>query len=195
MAKMILLSLLLLSLLSQAQTNLFELVYVTDHQTGLSGSILLQCRDATTTEPLDVDQTRFWLNRTAACDPDLKATADVQVIRADNGIKFNLTHNLEGVYTCGRLVIQENEIMVQESTPMTLICKYSNVHGSVSCIGAIILLNITVICYCCIPHAQHSKPLSQYPADRFKQPSRQGLVTLLYSLAQSHQEHSHSHTR
>jgi hypothetical protein len=152
MAKIIVLLLslfLLLNLLSQAQTNIFELIYVTDHQTELSGSILLRCRDATTTEPLDVDQTKFWLNRTSACDPDVTVIADVQVIRADNGIKFNLTRNLEGVYTCGRLVIQENELIVQESTPTTLICKYSklNVHGIII-IMFHALCNINCYCYC-----------------------------------------------
>ncbi len=123
--------LLLLSSLTvtQARTGSpFELIHMslTDHQTELSGSILLQCRDATTAEPLDIDQTKFWLNRTSACDPDVTVIADIQVIRADNGIKFNLTRDLEGVYTCGRLVIEENEIIVKESNPMTLICKYSS---------------------------------------------------------------------
>ena len=116
---------LLLSSLTQAQTGLFELIYMTDDQTAsrLSGSISLQCRDANTAEPLqDVDQTKFWLNRTSACDPDLTATAGVQVLRTDHGIKFNLTRNLEGIYTCGTLAIQENEVIVRESAPRTLTC-------------------------------------------------------------------------
>ena len=115
---------LLLSSLTQAQTGLFELIYMTDpnHQTALSGSILLQCRYADTTEPLDIHQTKFWLNRTSACDPDLTAIADVQVLRDDKKIKFNLTRNLEGVYTCGTLAIQENEVIIRESVPRTLIC-------------------------------------------------------------------------
>ena len=111
MAKIIII--LLLSSLAQALPSpYFELIFRTDDQTELSGSILLQCRDATA-EPLDVDQIKFWLNKTSACDPDLTAIADVQVIRADNGIKFNLTRNLEGVYTCGRLVIEENEVIAR----------------------------------------------------------------------------------
>lgn len=113
---------LLLSSLTQAQTGLFELIYMTDDQTASSGSISLQCRDANTAEPLDVDQTKFWLNRTSACDPDLTAIADVQVLRDDKKTKFNLTRNLEGVYTCGTLAIQENEVIIRESVPRTLIC-------------------------------------------------------------------------
>ena len=108
-------------------TSPFELFFATDDQTASSGSISLQCRDATTAVPLDIDQTKFWLNRTSACDPDLTAIADVQVLRGahDNKIKFNLTRNLEGVYTCGRLVIEENEVIVRESTPLTLTCEFS----------------------------------------------------------------------
>lgn len=110
---------------TQAQTDPFELIYMTDSQTELTGSILLQCRDATA-EPLEINQTKFWLNRTSACDLDLTARADVHVVIVDNNrIKFNLTRNLEGVYTCGRLVLQENRIIVKESTPKTLICKFS----------------------------------------------------------------------
>ena len=115
------------ALFIMARTSPFELIFTTDDQTELSGSILLQCRDETA-EPLDVNRTKFWLNRTSACDPDLTAIADVQVIRGDNRIKLNLTRNLEGVYTCGRLVIEENEVIVRESTPETLICKFSSYH-------------------------------------------------------------------
>ena len=111
------------ALFIMAGTSPFELIFTTDDQTASSGSISLQCRDATTTEPLDIDQTKFWLNRTSACDPDLTAIADVQVLRGANKIKFNLTRKLEGVYTCGRLVIEKNEAIVRESTLLT--CEFS----------------------------------------------------------------------
>ena len=63
-----------------ARTSPFELIFIYDDQTASSGSISLQRRDANTAEPLDVDQTKFWLNRTSACDPDLTAITDVQVL-------------------------------------------------------------------------------------------------------------------
>ena len=115
------------ALFIMARTSPFELIFTTDDQTASSGSISLQCRDVTTAEPLDVDQTKFWLNRTSACDPNLTAITDVQVLRGvrDNKIKFNLTRNLDGVYTCGRLDIEENEAIVRESTPLTLTCEFS----------------------------------------------------------------------
>ena len=114
------------ALFIMARTSPFELIFTTDDQTASSGSILLECRDEKTAEPLNVNQTKFWLNRTSACDPDLSAIADVPVSRGDNGMKFNLTRNLEGVYTCGTLAIQENEVIVRESTPRTLICEFSH---------------------------------------------------------------------
>ena len=53
------------------------------------------------------------------------AESDVQVLRRAR-VKFNLTRNLEGVYIYGgRLVIEENEAIVRESTPLTLTCKFS----------------------------------------------------------------------
>lgn len=113
----------------QAQFDAFELIYMTDHdsiQTELSGSFLLQCRDAATAEPLEINQIKVWLNRTSACDSDLIARADVEVIRVGNKIKFNLTRNLEGDYTCGRLALQENKIIINESPPKRLICKFSS---------------------------------------------------------------------
>ena len=117
---------LLLPSLTQAQTHPFELIYMTDSQTELTGSISLQCRDADTAEPLEINGIKFWLNRTSVCDSDLMARADVHVDIVDNNrIKFNLTHKVEGDYTCGRLALQENRITVKESAPRRLICKLS----------------------------------------------------------------------
>ena len=135
--------LILLSSLTQAQNNPFELIFMTDEQTWLTGSILLICRDTATTELLEVDQTKFWLNRTSDCDPDLTTRAEMRVMTASNGIKFNLTRNLEGFYTCGRLRIQENEIFIEESTPKPLICKFRNIFMVIMHAHAII--NFTMI--------------------------------------------------
>ena len=104
-----------------------ELIYNTDSTTDVSGSIILRCRDEFA-EPLNIHQNliKFWLNRTSACDLDLEARDDVQVIRVDDyRIKLNITHNLEGNYTCGQLVAQGAEILVEESDPVTLVCKFT----------------------------------------------------------------------
>lgn len=122
--------LVILSNLAQAQTDeshSFEIIFLTNQNTELTGSITLQCRDVATAETLEIDDVKFWLNRTSACDLDLITRADVQVIIVDNnGMKFNLSRNLEGNYTCGRLSIQESGIIVKESTPKTMICKFCN---------------------------------------------------------------------
>lgn len=104
-----------------------ELIYNTDSTTDVSGSIILQCRDELFAEPLNIrqNQIKFWLNRTSACDLDLEARDDVQVTRVDDyHIKLNITHNLDGNYTCGQLVVQGAEIVVEESDPVTLVCKF-----------------------------------------------------------------------
>ena len=110
--------------LSLGQNNP-ELILMTGDQFEITGSIFLQCRDAATAEPLELNQIKFWVNRTSYCDPDLATRADMRVMRVGNRINFNLTRNLEGFYTCGRLHIQENEISIEESTPKPLICKFS----------------------------------------------------------------------
>ena len=111
-------------LIVMTSAHLYELIYMTDSTTELSGSITMQCRDALSTEPLEINQTGFWLNRSSACDLDLRARADVGAIGVDAySIKLNLTHNLDGIYTCGRLVTQGNEVIVKESNRITLVCK------------------------------------------------------------------------
>ena len=127
-ALFVMIIILLLPSLTQAWADQFELVFITDGQTVTTGSILLQCRYLATAEPLEVNQTKFWRNRSSACDPDLSARTDVQVFSVDNyWIKFNHTRHLDGIYTCGRVVIQENNVVVKESTPWTLICKFSKI--------------------------------------------------------------------
>jgi hypothetical protein len=104
-----------------------ELIYsAVNMETEMSGSIILQCRDEFA-EPLNINQAqiKFWLNRTSICDLDLVARGDVRVVRVDDyRIKLNITRNLEGDYTCGRLVVQDAEIVVEESDPVALVCKF-----------------------------------------------------------------------
>ena len=69
---------------------------------------------------------KFWLNRSTTCDSDLRKRVDVPVIKVDaHSINFNLTGSLEGNYTCGRVVTQGNGIIIEESNPVTLICKFT----------------------------------------------------------------------
>ena len=107
--------------------NQHELIYMTDSTTEMSGSITLQCRDDLA-EPLEINQINFWLNRTSACDLDLREREDVRVIIVnDKSIKLNITRNLEGNYTCGQLIAQDDSIIgVEESNPVTIVCKFSN---------------------------------------------------------------------
>ena len=101
-----------------------ELIFMTDSTTSTSGSITLRCRDQDL-ETLEISQVIFWLNRISACDSDLREREDLRVIEVDDyGIRFNLTRNLEGQFSCGKLVTQDNRIILQESVPKTLICKF-----------------------------------------------------------------------
>ena len=102
----------------------YELIHVTDNTTETTGSITLLCRDKFA-EPVAVNRVKFLLNGTSACDLDLRDRTDMQVIEVDSyGIKFNLTGNLEGKYTCGIVTVMNNRIIaINESMPVTLICK------------------------------------------------------------------------
>ena len=85
------------------------------------GSIILRCRDSTKAEQLDIGQIKFFLNRNSVVDPSLRERGDITVVEVGStGIKFNLTHRLEGNYTCGKRVDTAN---VRESLPKILICK------------------------------------------------------------------------
>ena len=105
----------------------YELVHRTFGQmTELSGLIELTCRNASTAEELDISDIKIWLNRTSANDPDLRAREDVGVVEAHGccSLRFNLTPQLEGYYTCGRRTdIGNGTVAVQGSLPRTLICK------------------------------------------------------------------------
>lgn len=101
----------------------YELIHRTiPPDTELSGAIELTCRDGSTAEDLPVRDIKIWLNRTTVYDPDLREREDVGnfEVRGCCRLRFNLTHQLEGNFTCGRRTDIAN---VQESRPRTLICK------------------------------------------------------------------------
>ena len=114
-----------------AEYDAYELIYVTDVTTELTGSIRMFCRSSTTAEDVAISDVRFWLNSTACnSTTSLRERKDVNVSEVDNySIKFNVTRSLEGYYTCGKQV-DENCVM---STELALICKY----GYTACISFI----------------------------------------------------------
>ena len=114
----------LLSFSNQISPSPFELIHITDDKrTELTGAITLKCRDANA-EDLDITQNsiHFWLNRTSVSDPDLGEREDIGIINTVGccSIQFNLTRQIEGNFTCGKLF---NNGSLLESTPKTLICK------------------------------------------------------------------------
>ena len=101
MAKLYLVFVIMLKLASSTPPASYELIYTTDSATETTGSVTLQCRDRLA-EPVAVIGVKFWLNRTSACDLDLRERTDVQAIEVNaDSIQFNLTGDLEGIFTCG----------------------------------------------------------------------------------------------
>jgi hypothetical protein len=112
-------------LLSLRVEPAYELIYTTDASTELTGSIRMSCRTFTTAENVAISEVQFWLNYTTCnSTTSLRERGDVNVLEVDSySIKFNLTRNLEGYYTCGKQVgDSENCVM---STERELICKYT----------------------------------------------------------------------
>ena len=110
-----------------------EVIFETDKTTEETGSIQMLCRDAYA-EPIPINEVKFWLNQTHACDLSLRERHDFNVVEVDSyKIKFNLTRRLEGIYTCGWCV---NESGVLESSPKTLTCEYNNFACYNNIIGA-----------------------------------------------------------
>ena len=106
----------------------YELIYRTDATTELTGSITMLCRSFTTAENIPIREVQLWLNYTTCNNAtSLREREDINVLEVDSySIKFNLTHSLEGYYTCGKQV-DENCIM---STERELICKYNTLYVS-----------------------------------------------------------------
>ena len=111
----------------QSSTSLnfppYQLVLTIEDTT--HGLVQLQCREETQFRYLNVHNVKFWLNRTSPTDPGLRERADVTVIETEDqlGIRFNLTRNFEGYYTCGRIG-SDNGTEVSESVPRPLICNF-----------------------------------------------------------------------
>lgn len=107
----------------------YELIhmYSTFNITELSGLIELTCREGSTAEELPVSNINIWLNRSSVNDPDLRERKDVGAVEVHGccRLRFNLTHQLGGNFTCG---IRTDVANVKESPPKMLICKYLAYH-------------------------------------------------------------------
>ena len=99
----------------------YELAYRTDLTTELTGTISLLCHSYVTAENFLVSEVQFFLNRSSVDDPSIRERGDITVVEVGCcELRFNLARRLEGNYTCGRRV---NVTYVEESDPVTLICK------------------------------------------------------------------------
>ena len=100
----------------------YHLIHQTDSTTDQTGSLLLQCRDTYTGNMLAISGVSFFLNRSSADDLSLRQRGDITVTEVGHtSIKFNLTRQLEGNYTCAT---RTEGAIVKESPPKTLVCKY-----------------------------------------------------------------------
>ena len=75
-----------------------------------------------TAETISMDEVVFILNCSSVDDPSIRERGDIRVVVGSYGLRFNLTHRLEGNYTCGRRV-NVTYVEVLESLPLILACK------------------------------------------------------------------------
>ena len=82
----------------------YELIYRTDNTTDLTGSITLICRDDSTAEEVQISEISFFLNCSSGANClSLRERGDITVVPVGStGIRFNLTREYDGNYTCGK---------------------------------------------------------------------------------------------
>ena len=87
-----------------------------------SSEVTLRCRSETTLKYQHVNDTIFWRNRMTAIDAGLRERNDIMVTETadQRGIRFNLTRDLEGYYSCGKRI---DCTSIDESPQVTLICE------------------------------------------------------------------------
>ena len=83
--------------------------------------VRLSCIDSSTRVAADIDDVKFWRNRTLPNDPGLRERSDMAIFedQMENDITFILTREFEGYYTCGRQLMDT----VEESPPVFLVCE------------------------------------------------------------------------
>ena len=125
-----LLTLVLLHLLSANGQAGYEIQFV---RSG-GDTITLKCRDEVSRRFLQINETiRYWLNRTNSVratddfETDLRMRLGSRLILAndvassENTATFIINRELEGRYTCGKVIEENNQVV--ESDPIYLTCK------------------------------------------------------------------------
>lgn len=86
--------------------------------------VRLNCRDIATGVSADIDDVKFWRNRTPLNTLGLREKGDISIFedKIEDYITFTLNRRFEGYYTCGRQVMGT----VDESPPVFLVCKLVN---------------------------------------------------------------------
>ena len=116
---------------SSQSSAAYELIYRTDSTPDLTGSITLICRDDETAEKVGISEISFFLNCTSGASNclSLRERGDITVVAVGSTcIRFNLTREYDGYYTCGKRrrsrgdgTCTENYTM---SPPKALVCKW-----------------------------------------------------------------------
>lgn len=84
-------------------------------------AVTLACRNSAGVVQ-DIDNVRFWLNRTRDDSRDVRERGDIPVFedQTRNEISITFSRSIEGYYTCGQEV---DSVNVDESAPLILVCK------------------------------------------------------------------------
>lgn len=109
----------------------YQLIFTADSRSEL---VNLTCRDSLTADELNVHEVSFWINRSSELSPqDLRQRTDVDYIQVAGccSIVLKLHRHLEGQYTCGK---EYTDGTLQESPPLTLICKKLHYCSVCDCI-------------------------------------------------------------
>ena len=102
----------------------YELIHLTDHTTERTGSITMKCRDKYAKD-LDINEVNFFLNYSSATNClSLRERGDITVVVVGTtGIKFNLTREYDGFYTCRKRGDKTCTANYTTSPPKPYICE------------------------------------------------------------------------
>ena len=110
---------------SSQNSSPYELIYRTDSTTDLTGSITFKCRDDSTAEEIEISEICFFLNCSSGANClSLREREDITVVAVEStGIRFNLTREYDGYYTCGK---RGGDTCTADtmSPPQALVCKW-----------------------------------------------------------------------
>ena len=116
---------------SSQSSAAYELIYRTDSTTDLTGSITLSCRDDSTAEEVGISEISFFLNCSSGANNclSLRERGDITVVAVTSTrIRFNLTREYDGNYTCGKRRRSRGDgtctANYTMSPPEALVCKW-----------------------------------------------------------------------